>query len=104
MTLGDAEVIPETGRSAAIAGPPTISPDGKIVTINLTDAEDVQTITLRLSDVSDGTSTNNVSVQMDVLLGDTNANGVVNASDVSQTQVAIRASDHKFELSHRCNS
>ncbi len=61
-----------------------------------------QTITITLLGVNNGTSTNDVDVRMRLMLGDTNANGVVNASDVSQ--VAIRASGHEFELPHRCGS
>lgn len=45
-----------------------------------------QTLTLKLFSVSDGTNTGDVSIPMSVLLGDTNANGVVNAADISQTK------------------
>ncbi|HEU0210148.1 MAG TPA: dockerin type I domain-containing protein, partial [Candidatus Udaeobacter sp.] len=43
-------------------------------------------LTITLVDVSDGTTTGNVSIPMHVLLGDTTGNGTVNASDVSQTK------------------
>ena len=39
--------------------------------------------------VSVGTSTADLGVQMGVLVGDTNGNGTVNASDVSQTKGRI---------------
>jgi hypothetical protein len=40
-----------------------------------------------LINVTDGSTTANIRVQMGVLLGDTTGNGVVNASDVSQTKL-----------------
>ena len=86
VTLSGASVTPETGKSGHMAGPPIISADGRTVTLNLTDVTDVQTITLTLLDVNNGTSTNDVSFGMSLLVGDTNANGVVNASDVSQAK------------------
>lgn len=89
MTLSGATVTPEPGKSGSLAGPPIISADGRTVTVNLTDVTDVQTITITLLGVNNGTSTNDVDVRTRLLLGDTNANGVVNAADVSQ--VAIRA-------------
>ena len=45
-----------------------------------------QRITLTLSNVSDGTSTIDVDVQMGVLVGDTNGDGFVNAGDSLQTR------------------
>ena len=41
---------------------------------------------LTLTGVNDGTSTRDVSVPMSVLLGDTNGNGSVSASDIGQTK------------------
>ena len=61
-------------------------------------------ITLTLLDVNNGTSTNDVTVQMSLLVGDTNANGVVNASDVSQTKSQSGQAVNRFEFSHRCDS
>ena len=86
VTLSGATVTPEPGKSGSVAGPPIIRPGGRTVTVNLTDVTDVQTITITLLGVNNGTSTNDVDVRMRLLLGDTNANGVVNASDVSQTK------------------
>jgi hypothetical protein len=59
------------------------------VTINLTSVSNVQTMVVRLSDVNDGTSFGDVSVPVSLLQGDTNANGAVNASDVSQTKTQL---------------
>ena len=86
VTLSGASVTPEPGRSGSIAGAPSISPDGRTVTLNLTNVSDMQTIAITLSGVNNGTSTGDVAVPMRLLLGDTNGNGVVNASDVSQTK------------------
>jgi hypothetical protein len=41
---------------------------------------------ITLLSVNDGTSTGNVVIPMDVLLGDTTANKAVNSSDISQTK------------------
>ena len=59
------------------------------VTVNLAGVTNAQTITLKLAGVSDGTATNDVSVPMSVLIGDTNWTGSVNAADVAQTKVRI---------------
>jgi hypothetical protein len=56
------------------------------VTINLSGVADGQNIIVTLNNVFDGATTANVSVQMGVLPGDTTGNGLVNASDISQTQ------------------
>ena len=48
VTLSGASVTPEAGKSGRMAGPPVISPDGRTVTLNLTDVTDVQTITISL--------------------------------------------------------
>ena len=39
-----------------------------------------------LSGVSDGTNTGDINVPMGMLIGDTSGNGIVNATDVSQTK------------------
>jgi Dockerin type I domain len=59
---------------------------GRVVTVNLTGVSNAQTIGITLSNVSDGTNTNDVSVSMGVLLGDTNKSGSVTSSDVTLTQ------------------
>jgi uncharacterized delta-60 repeat protein len=55
-------------------------------TVNLTGITNAQWVTVTLQGVSDGTNTGDLVVQMGVLVGDTNGNGAVNASDVSQTK------------------
>jgi hypothetical protein len=59
------------------------------VTVNLTGVTNVQTITVTLTNVSDGTATNNVPILMGVLIGDTSADRTVNSTDISQTRAQI---------------
>jgi CSLREA domain-containing protein len=63
-----------------------VTVNGSSVTVPLTNVANAQRITLSLYNVSDGSNTNNVAVPIGFLLGDTNGNGAVNASDVSQTK------------------
>lgn len=63
-----------------------VNVNGSVVTADLTNVANAQVLTLQLNSVSDGTNTGNVTIPMAVLLGDTNANGVVNAADISQTK------------------
>jgi hypothetical protein len=56
------------------------------VFVNLTGVTNAQTIQVTLFAVNDGTTTNDVSIPMSVLIGDTTANGAVNSSDIAQTQ------------------
>jgi hypothetical protein len=59
---------------------------GNTVTANLSEVVTAQRIVVTLVRVSDGTNTSDVQATMDVLVGDTTANGAVNSSDVAQTQ------------------
>ena len=86
-----------------MAGPPIISPDGRTVTLNLTNVTDVQTIAMTLSGVNNGTSTNDVTVHMSLFVGDTNGNGVVNASDVSQTKSRSGQAVNRCEFPLGCD-
>ena len=87
VTLSGASVMPGAGGSARLAGPPITSPDGTQITVNLTHVSNVQTITITLSDVNDGTNTYAaVAVPMGVLIGDTTADGLVDRSDVALTK------------------
>jgi hypothetical protein len=60
------------------------------VTVSLTGVSNAQTVVLTLAGVSDGIATSNVQATMGVLIGDTTADGVVNSTDVSQTQSQLR--------------
>ena len=57
VTLGGATVTPQKGMSGIMAGAPSLSPDGRTVTLSLTNVTDAQTIAITLSGVSNGTST-----------------------------------------------
>lgn len=84
---------PVTFSGAALTGTGSVSATSgngtAIVTVDLTGVTNAQRLTLRLLGVNNGTATNDVSAPMGVLLGDTNWNGVVNASDVSQVKAQI---------------
>ena len=86
VTVSGASVTSESGHTAELDAEPISSADGKEVTVNLKNVSNAQTITVSLLGVSDGTLTDNVSLRMGVLLGDTNGNGAVNSSDISQTK------------------
>jgi hypothetical protein len=59
---------------------------GGVVTVNLSNVTDSQTVTVTLTNVNDGTNLGDVAIPMEVLLGDTNGNGLVNATDIAQTK------------------
>jgi hypothetical protein len=59
---------------------------GNVVKVPLTNVADAQTISVTLFDVN---GSNNVVTRMSILIGDTNGNGAVNASDVSQTKSRV---------------
>lgn len=79
-----ATVTPGTGRTASVSGAPVRS--GADVIVNLTNVSNAQTLTVNLLGVSDGSNTDNVSVKVSILAGDTTGNGAVNSSDIAQTQ------------------
>jgi len=64
----------------------SFSVSGKIATVNLTAVSNAQTLRVNLRGVSDGKTTNDVTVPMGVLLGDTNGSRSVDAKDVILTQ------------------
>ena len=80
VTVGGASVTAGTGTVGGY------SVGGTVVTVNFTGLTNAQTLTVTLSNVSDGINTGNVALRMSVLIGDTTGNGSVNASDVSQTK------------------
>ena len=56
--------------------------------VTLTGVANAQRVTITLNNVADalGNSATSISTTMGVLLGDTNGNGLVNSTDISQTQ------------------
>jgi hypothetical protein len=76
--------------AAVTAGTGTVSNttgDGTTnISVNLTGVINAQQITVTLLGVNNGTSTGDVSVQMGVLVGDTNGNRAVNSADIGQTK------------------
>ncbi len=59
---------------------------GNVVIIPLTNVAKAQTINVTLDNVNGST---NVTIPMRVLAGDVNGNGIVNATDVSQTKLCV---------------
>src|SRR5438128_2578505 len=84
VTVATATVTCGTGTVGSISGSGTPT-----ITVNLTGVTDAQRITVTLNSVSDGTNSGDVPISMAVLDGDTTANGVVNAGDVSQTKSQV---------------
>lgn len=74
-------------EGSGLAGAATFS--GNNMTVPLSGVTDVQKITVTLSGVTDASAQvlPSTSVSMNVLLGDTTGNKVVNATDVSQTKL-----------------
>jgi hypothetical protein len=64
----------------------TVEVSNSVVTVNLKDVGNEQTINITLLNVSDGTNSGNVVIPMGVLLGDTTADGSVNSADIGQTK------------------
>ncbi len=84
VTITSATVTPANGGTAAVAGVPVVS--GNQVTVNLTNVSNAQILAVNLIGVNDGSTTENVSVPMGVLIGDVTGNRTVNSSDVSATK------------------
>jgi hypothetical protein len=75
---------PVSVSSATCGGTPaTATPKGNQVTVDCNGVANAQTITVALAGVNDGCSIFNVSAPMGVLLGDVNANRLVNSTDAS---------------------
>ncbi len=80
-TFGGAGVTGGDGSVSSATGNGTTT-----LTVNLVNVSDDQTINVTLGSVNDGTTTADLQIPMSILIGDTNGNGTVNASDVSQTK------------------
>lgn len=82
VVSGGATVTTGTGS----AGTPSFL--GNTMTVNLSGVADVQRLTVTLSGVTDAASQvlPNTALRMNMLIGDTNASKVVNASDIGETK------------------
>ncbi|MEP7014887.1 MAG: dockerin type I domain-containing protein [Verrucomicrobiota bacterium] len=78
-----------SGGAGSVLGSPAFS--GNTMTVNLTGVANAQLLTVTLSSVTDAFAQTlpNTAVNASMLIGDTNANHVVNASDVAQTKSKI---------------
>jgi outer membrane protein assembly factor BamB len=86
VTSGNASV---TSGIGSVSGMPTFS--GNTMTVNLTGVANVQTLTVTLTGVTDEFSQvlPDTPASVNMLIGDTNGNGVVNATDVAQTKAQV---------------
>ena len=81
--------VTSIGSVAVTSGTGSVSSttvDGVTATVNLTGVADEQRITITLTNVSNGSVTQNVSVPMGVLAGDGTGDGTVNAGDAVGTR------------------
>jgi photosystem II stability/assembly factor-like uncharacterized protein len=101
VVSGNASVTSGTGS----AGVPTFS--GTTMTVPLTGVADVQTLTVTLTQVTDATSQvlPDTSISANMLIGDVNADKVVNNTDLSLTrdQVGIPVTSGNFREDVRIN-
>jgi hypothetical protein len=97
VTFTSAAVTAGVGTVSGSSGSGTTT-----LTVDLTGVTNAQRITVTLLGVSDGTTTGDVSVPMGVLIGDTNANGSVSASDIGQTKAksgqAVTAANFRTDV------
>lgn len=79
--------VTNCGSAGTAGGTIVPGPNANQCTENLTGVANAQYINVELDNVVDSqNNSGNVAVPMGVLIGDTTANGVVNSSDISQTQ------------------
>jgi hypothetical protein len=86
VTGGNASV---TEGSGTIVGNPTYA--GKVMTINLSNVSNGQTIGVTMNNVTDtfGQTLPPTTVRMSVAMGDSTGNGVVTSSDIAQIKANI---------------
>ena len=79
--------VTNCGTAGTAGGSVSSGPNSNQCTENLTGVTNQQYITVTLNNVLDSqNNTGNVAATMGVLIGDANANGSVNSSDISQTK------------------
>jgi hypothetical protein len=86
VVSGDADLTSGTGN---VAGAPVFA--GNTMKLNLSGITNQQVITVNLANITDsfGQVLPDTEVRMSVLVGDTNGNGIVNASDIIQTKSSV---------------
>ena len=84
VTFANPVTVGSTSVTAGSIGSSSVV--GNVVTLNLTGVANAQRLGIALSNVSDGVGLGSRMIPMGVLAGDTGGNGVVNATDVSQTK------------------
>src|SRR5438477_5369010 len=89
VTVGSTSVTLDPKASSPTGSVSSVSISGRQVTVNLTGVSNGQTLHINLSGVSDGVNTNDISIPMGVLFGDTNRNGFVTSADATLTQSKI---------------
>ncbi len=100
VTITSATVVPGSGATGTVVGAPSVA--GAEVTVDLTNVGNAQTLTVNLVGVNDGSNTENFSVPMSVLVGDTTGNGSVNSIDInqvkSQSGTAVTAANFREDV------
>lgn len=86
VTITGAAAVPGADKTAVVAG--TSGNGTPEITVTLTSVSDAQIVGLTLLGVSDGSGSNNITVPLGILAGDTSGNGSVNTSDIGQTKAA----------------
>lgn len=97
VSIGGAAVTAGTGRVSSY------SVNGSTVIVNLTDLSNMQVITLRLTNVSNGAASIDASVSMGVLFGDVNATGAVNSGDALATRTRSGETAAPTNFTHDVN-
>ncbi len=95
---GNYQVAVTFAAPVSVSGVSVASADGQahgsvivssaVVIVDLSGVGNGQTIGITLNDVTLGTSSGNVFLPLTVLIGDTNGNGAVTASDIAQTRAS----------------
>jgi hypothetical protein len=98
VTVGRVSVTSDDGLATAAR-----TVNGAIVTIDLAAVANAQTLGIALINVSAGSETRDVFIPFAVLVGDTNGNGSVTASDVAQAKEQsaqpVTSSNYRLDVS-----
>jgi hypothetical protein len=99
VTLSGASVTSSTSSDSPSA---TATVSSNVVTVDLHNIPDIRRLSLNLTSVSDGTNTNDIKIQMGVLLADVNGSQRVDAADISlvrqQTLQTLTTSNFREDI------